>query len=211
MHDLQLSTKKLRASPPTDAEFAKFLKATRGEMEILIRQLSDGVFDAREWGEMMQQLLILSHGESWALGRQRAGDFADETRYDHLVGIAKADSQAPYLLNLIEDLTGERYLDDLGKISPNKLKGRLNLYAQSLRGTATDSFINASDALIELNWTLGGVEKHCSDCPRYASMNPWYKDTLYAWPGSGDTPCLGNCKCHLVREDGVMSFKPVTL
>jgi hypothetical protein len=44
-----------------------------------------------------------------------------------------------------------------------------------------------------------------------AALGPYYGFNLPIYPGSGDTACLGNCKCTLVREDGVPSFAPVPL
>jgi hypothetical protein len=42
-------------------------------------------------------------------------------------------------------------------------------------------------------------------------MSPWRKDQLYTTPRGGETQCLGNCKCILVRSDGAKGFGPVDM
>lgn len=200
-----------RTRKPSNAEFSKLVRGFRGEFELLMRRYSQGFMSPRDWAEAMQRLCVDGHAESYAMGRQLAGDLADLSQSDFLSGLAVADRQAPYLLGFMYDLENGKYLDDDGIFQSSKTRARLNQYAHAMRGTATDAFINTSGDTIDFEWMLGAVEKHCSDCPRYAAMNPWTKDSLFAWPGSMDTPCLGNCKCHLRREDGATSFQPVDL
>jgi hypothetical protein len=82
------------------------------------------------------------------------------------------------------------------------------------RGISAQASVDALDLETEITWVLGGTEKHCSDCPRLASISPYFKDDLFTTPGACDTPCLGNCKCHLEFEVGgkkVQTIKPVVL
>ena len=201
-----------RTRVPTSSEFSKFLRGMRGDMERLMRRYASGSLSPREWADAMQRILVEGHTESWMMGRQRGGDSRDLLEIDFENGLARTDSQAEYLLRFMQQLEEGKYLSADGKFEVAKTRGRLNHWAHAMRGTATESFFETGSDTEDYNWMLGGNEAHCSDCPRYAALNPYTKDTMMAWPGSMDTPCFGYCKCRLVRlSDGRDSFHPVDL
>jgi hypothetical protein len=204
-----------KASPgwnriPGQSQFGTLQKQTGERLASLAHQLETGEIDNHEWYIRFANILLESHKDSWILGRRRAGDFGAEDIYDELAGRAKVDQESEWLLNFFHDLETGRYLDAEGKLKTGIVVNRSIMYSGKLRGTANDSFIQASGADDSFEWSLGGAELHCSDCPKLASMSPWLKDELGAWPGSGDTPCLTNCKCSIVRlSDGLAGFAPV--
>jgi len=103
-------------------------------------------------------------------------------------------------------------LDADGAVRADTVKSRQDLYAQKLRGTANEAFVESGEDNEEYDWILGGTERHCEDCPRIAALSPFTKETLFAYPCSGDTECLGNCDCVLKRvSDGVKGFSAVDL
>ena len=197
---------------PSQIDYARMLRSQRDRLHEIADELARGEITPRQWGERFQQILIDGHTESWTLGRQRAGDLSGPTIDDFLVGIARADGDAQYLLAFIDDIEGDRYRRDDGSLKVGAVKARANLYVGKMRGTAGEAFVETSEDEEEFNWVLSAVENHCSDCPELALLSPFTKDTAFAHPGDGSTPCLGNCLCHWVRaSDGIEGFKPVEL
>lgn len=197
---------------PTDSDFAAFLKGIAGQSDALIDDLAAGKLTPREWADAFKWLLNDGHGSAWVLGRRRAGDLSAVTVDDEIIGIGYGDSQADFLLGFLADLEGERYLDEDGNLIVSAVRARANLYVQVMRGTAGAAFVAVSDAKEQFEWVMGAVEDHCADCPELAEASPWDESTLFAFPGDGNTACLGNCKCHLSRaSDGRTSFKPVSI
>lgn len=199
---------------PTQGDFRNLIRQTRRSLSDLAQELADGL-DPREWADRFKIVLNGGHAQAWMLGRNRAGDLLPFDFMDALQGIAAADSEADYLLSFLEDILekDDRYFDEDGNILADKVARRSRMYTGLMRGTANESWSNAQPDEAEIYWRLGAVEEHCSDCPELASLNPWSKDTLFAKPGSNETPCLFNCKCWLevLDDDGdwQTGFKPV--
>lgn len=198
---------------PSQSDFARFLRELQSGAFDLIDRLARREVDPRMWGDLFKLILNDGHAGAWVLGRQRSGDLTGFTFDDYLIGIGYSDTQADYLLGFIQDLQGDRYIDSDGAYKVKAIRHRANLYLQTMRGTSGAGFVAASEIDEEFNWDLNdAVEEHCDDCPYLASQNPWDPSTLYAYPGDGNTACLGNCKCRLIRKsDGLTSFNPVSL
>lgn len=198
---------------PSQSDFARFLREVRDGSNDLIERLARRELDPRLWGDLFKLILNDGHAGAWVLGRQRAGDLTGSTFEDYLLGTGYADSQSDYLLGFISDLQSGRYTDDDGAYKVGAIRSRANLYLQTMRGTSGAGFVAASEIDEEFTWDLNdSVEEHCDDCPYLATQNPWSPSTLYAYPGDGQTACLGNCKCRLIRSsDGLTSFNPVSL
>jgi len=200
---------------PTQADFARFLRVRASTLDEIIAKLISGEYAPLQWYEAFYRLILLDgHAGARALGRQRAGDFAEIGVEDYLAGRVIADSETEYLLRFLEDLVSKdrRYWDaDLNAYKPQAIQNRGRLYVQKMRGTAGQAFVSASPDEAEFNWVMGAAE-HCDECPVLAGKSPWMAGELFTTPGSGMTPCGANCKCHLVRRsDGLTSFKPVSL
>lgn len=82
---------------------------------------------------------------------------------------------------------------------------RMRMYQGKIRGTQGWGLVDVAEPAAQFDWRLGAVEDSCADCPELAAVSPWFKETLYTTPGSGDTPCLYNCACTLVRLTDQMS------
>jgi len=193
---------------PSDRDFRAFIRARLRAMAEITGKLGDGKLTPREWADLIDKELLKGHGGSWTLGRQLGGDLRPENFFDTQFGMVYKDRQAEFLLNFMEQLDAgdvRYYLDD-GSLNEIAVNARLRLYGGAMRGTANIAFVEAGTVLDEYEWRLGSAEEHCGACPELAAMSPWTKDTLYAYPGDGTTPCLGNCTCHLVRSDGVSTF-----
>ncbi len=196
---------------PSQADFARFLRGHSDEAEKLVRLLADGSITPTEFGDRLYAQLSRAHTYGWAMGRQRAGDLRAKDIVDELVGISKADMESDWIAGFVSQLESGWALDGEGNFQAGKVLNRTKLYVGKVRGTAGEAFVEASSSESEFDWVLGGAEKHCGDCPQLAALSPWSKDTLFQHPGDGNTPCLANCKCHLKRDDGMTSFKPVRL
>lgn len=214
-------TKLLKAQPavpadqlvklPRQSDFARLVGSKVDRLDKLVELLTSNQIGPEEFASAFHHdILVDGHSQCWRLGRQRAGDLTAGTFGDLLVGIAKADEESEFLNRFLSDLAGDRYRDADGLLKAKPILARSKLYIAKLRGTAGEAFVEAAEPEEEFEWVMGGVE-HCQDCPQLAALGPYTKSTILAFPGSGDTDCLGHCKCHLVRSDGRASFKPVKL
>ncbi len=171
----------------------------------------------------MDAILLDGHFEALKLGYERAGVFDYDA--DHLKMLARGikDKESDFLqgyhdqnggwhrgfLGDIKSGDDPRYFNEDGTFRPGSLDARSDLYVGRMRGSANEAFAIASfeeDPETEFTWALGGTEDHCEDCPEIAAGSPYTQDTLYTYPGAGDTECLGRCLCILEREDGATGF-----
>ena len=198
---------------PSQSEFNAFMRVRRGDLAKLAERLVAGTLSPDEWYDAFASMLIDGHAGAYALGRQRGGDMWPLDVDDYLRGRAIADGETQWLLGFLDDLRNKhpRYFDaETGVYRLSTIQQRSGLYAAKMRGTSSAAFVGTADVLEQFEWVLGAVEEHCSQCPVLAGMSPWDADAMPFYPGSADTPCLGNCKCHLVRlSDGLSSFKPL--
>lgn len=192
---------------PTNKVFARLAGSTASKMASLANRLANGDLSPDEWGDAFHALLADGHSQSWLLGASRGGRDVDglgelARRY----GQHSADTETEWLQRFINDLEDGRYLDDEGNLRTSAVNARSRLYVGKFRGTANQSFLDASGFDESYEWLMTGLE-HCDDCPRLAALSPYRADELFTVPGQGDTECLGNCTCILVRlSDGVRGF-----
>lgn len=168
-----------------------------------------------QWSDDFNRLLMEFHARSHMIG---AGDLASRTVSEahayQVMNIGKGGQSIPeadFLLGFLNDLfdQDERYFKE-GEVVQDEILRRMRMYQGKMRGSAGWGFVDVKPPITEFNWVLGAVEDHCEDCPYNAEVSPWFKETLYTTPGSGDTPCLFNCKCWLEEaESGDTSVKPV--
>ncbi len=164
----------------------------------------------REWAEDFARELVRLHAQGWRWGRLANGVGGDDLETgDLLVGRARIDAEARFVQRFAAQIeAGLGRDDDDGGIG--RIAARSRSYAGAARGTSTEAFFSLAPETEQFRWVLGAVEKHCSQCPDLAARGLWYKDELFVWPGSNDTPCLYNCKCRLVRaSDGASSIRPL--
>lgn len=156
------------------------------------------------------QLLFEGHYYSHMIGQDQAYR-QPNVALAKLVGREMADEEIYFLRGFVNDIVSGRYTVG-GVIQEARLMNRAGLYVGKMRGTASKGFVDASPRGAEFVWTLGGSEDKCAECPELAALSrevPFTANTLFQHPGDGSTPCLGNCKCTLVRvSDGAQSQKP---
>lgn len=206
---MPIATKK-RRSRPSQSEFRRALIGRRNNVHEIVDRLVADKIGIDQFGDDFYRQLLDGHAQSWGLGRNRGGDLAEDLN-DFLRGREKADEESEYLQRFLDDLQTERYRDaESGALKGDPIKLRTDLYVQKMRGTAGEAFVHTFEAEEELEWSLGTDESHCEDCPQMAALSPFTKETLFSYPGDGQTECLSRCLCHLVRlSDSITSFKPV--
>ena len=186
-----------------DRQFSKQAK----QATLLVRKLADSTYDPETWGDAFHALLWKSHTDAIVLGRKRAGDHARIHEDDHDLGLSIVDADADFLNTFIDDVKNGRYLLEDGTLNQAAINARARLYINKTRGSANEAFVNASDDDDQFEWQLGFTE-HCPDCIELAAGSPYDKGTLWTHPGQGDTACLVNCACVLVRvSDGRKGFQ----
>lgn len=187
---------------PKNSAFAKVSHKTQSEVHAATKELADGGLTVHGWNDKVDQALLQGHTDAWKLGRQRSGDVSPLNADDHIAGREKKDLESQWLDGFRDDIENGRYTLEDGTLNAAAIESRLNLYVGKLRGTANEAFAETSDDEDQFIWELRGAENHCEDCPDIAALSPFTKETLFAYPGSGDTECLGNCGCVLVRIRG---------
>jgi len=170
-----------------------------------------GRVGSEQFADEFYEILLGGHAEAWGLGRALAGDPSSDP-FDLIHGRAKADRETAFIARFAGQLDAGWATGEDGSVDAEKIARRMRLYVGKLRATGAEAFVETSADAEEFDWVLGAVEEHCNDCPRIARLSPFLKDELFQYPGDGETPCLSNCKCHLVRaSDGVASFAPFAL
>lgn len=164
---------------------------------------------ASDWVDEFNAALLDGHAEAWTMGRQLGGDLAPRGYDDTLMGRAKADLENEWLQQFMADIEDGRYTKEDGSLDLDAIDRRSKLYVRKMRGTSNEALVETSDPEVEWNWVLGPTD-HCADCPQYAALSPYTRDTAMAHPGDGGSDCLGNCTCRWVRADGqVAGFERV--
>jgi hypothetical protein len=186
----------------------KKAKKTTGKLvadRIGVQQWADDFFDA----------ILQANANAHWIGRDLvSGTKTKFGKQDILKARGIADVDAEYLQGFIDDIESGRYTDDEGNLIESQILNRQKLYMGKVRGIAGQASVDNLELTTKIYWTLGGNEVHCVDCPVLANISPFFKDDLFTTPGACDTPCLGNCKCHLRIEMGdtmIETIKPVTL
>ena len=183
-------------------------RARLSEMDDLARRLADGMHPT-DWADRFDAILFEGHTQAWVLGRQRAGDLALRDVLDEIMGLEAKDRQADFLQGFLDDVLRGRYLTEDNEYSVPAIRARSRMYVRRMRGTANEAFVEAGDGAELYEWRLGPTE-HCGDCVQLAALGPYQKDTMISFPGDGQTDCLINCACRLVRaSDGISGFDRV--
>jgi hypothetical protein len=157
----------------------------------------------RDFVERYTDALEQAYREAWLAGSGKAGVEASAEAAAEAGRIAATQDQ-PYVLRFASDLIlGDRYTE--GEL--DWPFARAELYVKRVRGVGNEAFHAHSPSSMTFEWVLGEAE-HCEDCPRLAANSPYAWHELGVFPGDGSTACLGQCKCHIVREDGVAGLLP---
>lgn len=189
--------------------FADHQRFRWNQVQHLANKYARGEISVDSWYTAMDDLLLGGHSDAWFMGRFMGGDDSEFGEDDLIAGRGYRDAETRYLQYFASDLEQGRYLQD-GELMLNSIKARARLYIGKMRGTANEGFVASHDDDALFYWELGGTEDHCLECPElHTIFDGVYKSELYTTPGAGDTPCLGNCLCHLrVVVSGVSRYAP---
>jgi len=170
-------------------------KAGRLNMVDLKERLSAAIYD--------------THRKQYRLGIQVGGGTPTTEELDKFATTV-TDLQQQYLQGFLDDVENGRYNDADGVLDlDGALRQRAGMYANNTSASATAGFVQSGDDTEEYTWKLG-VAEHCPDCEYIATLSPFDKETMFTHPREGDTRCLSNCKCKIVRDsDGLAPFGPV--
>lgn len=201
---VQVNAVKAKSPNPLQVRHDERIAQTKQTLLDLTEKNQSGQLDSDSYQQAFSDELRDLHSDMYKIGRELAGNAAtaEEARE---IGLQVTDLEQSFLAGLTQDLADGKY----DGITP-ALDQRLGMYASKGSSTASAGFVDGSDDNEEFYWDLNGaVEDHCQDCPYLEANSPYMKDTLYTAPRRGDTPCLSNCKCRLVRSDGQTGFGPI--
>lgn len=192
---------------PLNSDFARLAQDAHAKLQRLTERLANGDISPDEWGDLFHAVLVDSHADSWLLGASHGGrDTTTLQTVANRYGQHYADTETQWLNSFIDDIANGRYTDDAGIINQSAIDVRSRLYASKLRGTSNQAFVDSGEFGDSYRWVMTGLE-HCEDCPRLAALSPYSAGELFTVPGAGDTACLGNCTCIVVRlSDGMKGF-----
>lgn len=186
------------------------IEQSRRRLLKLVERLQAKSITPDEFRELYSAEIESLHSDLYALGIKHGGGSASAEEIA-IVGQQMRDLENYFIIGLADDLENERYVDAEGNptITP-ALNQRVWLYSAKGSASANRGFLSGSDDNYEWYWDLNNaVEDHCVDCPYLAENSPYLKNTLYALPRDGSTPCLGECKCRIIRSDGLTGFGPL--
>lgn len=107
------------------------------------------------------------------------------------------DEQSEYVDGLADDLAG-------GQVSDAQLDARLQLYGGSVYALQQQVQVSqaADDEDPDMTWHIDPNAENCEDCLALDGVtkkaSEWEAEGLT--PGSGQTQCLGNCRCRLEKD-----------
>ena len=181
------------------------VRTANRQFRSLVTRFYAGKLSEEEFRERFAYTLATGHERAYRNGYKHGGGDELSPEAEEYIATVQA-SEAEYMIGLAEEIAN-------GTVSEAQALQRAGMYANRMNGTANEAFRQASEGTgLTITWDLNGsVEDHCAECPQYASMSPWEPDEMFAVPRSGDTPCLSNCKCRLIRSDGRAGFAPTSM
>lgn len=190
---------------PITREFFIYVQNVRKQIIETANRLFAEEITVDQWERTMLQILERAHIDAARYGRNIAGVAGDRpTALDEMIGKSTMETDAQFLRRFADDIRTGRYTAEDNVLLRTPIQQRSDMYAARLRGTASDAFVANSPDTSLYEWVLI-AEQNCLDCPRIAAGGPYTRETLPATPGNGNTQCLTNCRCVLVRNDGVIS------
>jgi hypothetical protein len=179
-------------------------RVVKAQKDLLFRYAT-GKIGVRQFEAVHFALLEKAHTRAAVLGRQRAGDRRGKTPQDEVFGRMAMLHQRQFLRTFTDDILAGRYTDEEGNPRVKAMAARMKLYTNRLTGTANETFAGSSIGHL-ISWKMGATE-HCPDCPPLAAGSPYKWDKLPTVPRAGATRCRTQCKCYLIRDDGIEGFR----
>jgi hypothetical protein len=170
------------------------IEASYDAVTTLTRHYQSSTISVRDWELLMRRELKKEHIRQYELGRggRDQMSYADWGR----VGVM-LKQQYGYLHSFAKDL-------ESGKSVGSAALARVALYPKAAREAYERghkvALMKSAKPPTEQRWSLGLAE-HCEDCIALNSLG-WQAINddpfMGAFPGSGDTACLSNCKCTIM-------------
>lgn len=202
---------KQAASPiiPKADPFTQLMIDCDGDMAKIAKELAR---TGRTFGWMTEfsELLEQYHIEAHLVGAgMNVPTIARGRAYQvlHLPG-ASGLTESDYVAQFLSDLMAKdpRYFKG-GEWDADEVLRRMRFYQGKMRGTAGWGFVDVQSPIADIFWEDTGSEDSCEECPMFADLSPWSKETLYTTPGGCETPCLFECECYLRTEYGLSPKK----
>lgn len=168
------------------------MRASSDSMGSLASMVSDGRLTVGDWQGQMRGAIKETYIQQYVSGR---GGIEQMTQRDW--GSIGGMVREQY-----------RYLDGFaaqvatGELSEGQIGARSRMYIESGREAHERGYERAAQeaGLNEVLWVIDAAAENCNDCLGFAGLS-WQRveDDPYggAKPGTGDTECLTNCRCHL--------------
>ena len=168
------------------------IEATSSATASLAEYVAGDVLSPGDWRLLMRREIKDEYVRQYVLGK---GGVAQMTQADwgSIGGMLK--EQYGYLDDFARQVAQ-------GTLSEAQIRARAQMYIRSAREAYERAHSRVADAagMDEVAWVLNWNAENCPDCQDYADMG-WQRvdDDPYngAYPGSGHTVCLTNCRCHL--------------
>jgi len=176
--------------------------------DLLSNLVSNGMMNPRDWHEMMREEIKREYVRLYMIGRGGKGSMTS-VDWGSIGGM------------LVEQYHGKKTHKGLdgfyaavraGNLSEGQIRARAAMYANSAREAFERGKARANADATEVIWELGPVKtEHCLDCEALAALG-WQliADDPFdgAYPCSGATQCLTNCKCSLDYRQGEVIEEP---
>lgn len=159
--------------------------------------LASNALTVGDWQTMMRQSLKESYIQQYVSARGGL-DMMTQADWGSIGGMLR--EQYRYLDRFAEDIAN-------GRLTEAQIAARARMYFESAREAherALERAMREAD-MQEVRWVLNPRAENCQRCEEFSEMG-WQRvrDDPFggALPGSGDTPCLTNCQCHLEYREG---------
>jgi hypothetical protein len=173
-------------------------RRSQANIKALAESLRAGEVNLADWQSGMTRELKMLHLSSAAAAR---GGWAQMTQAD----FGQVGAQLKTQYNFLNRMAGQ--IADGTQALDGRLVVRVNLYAQSGRGTFEDMRRRIEEAGgAELERRVLGIADHCKDCLREAAKN-WQPIGVLA--RIGDSICRTNCHCHFEFQQPDISTQSV--
>jgi len=165
--------------------------------DLLSNLVSNGMMNPRDWHEMMREEVKREYIREYMLGRGGLGSMT-QVDWGSIGGMLK-EQYHPYLVNFAQQVAN-------GELTEGQIRARSAMYVNSAREAFERGKARANADATEIIWLLGPVKtEHCPDCEALAALG-WQliADDPFdgAYPCSGATQCLTNCRCDLDYRTG---------
>lgn len=166
-------------------EMHRHQEATYDVLDSTTRQLYAGSINLQQWELAVASELKDAH-LAQALFAIGGKNNATQANYGRVGGTLR--DEYGYLHNFANDISA-------GRVSEAQALARIKQYGKATQQSYHREWVQVRKGK-KINWNVNPGE-NCSGCLDMQSQNPHDAESMTKFPGSGDTPCRGNCNCTL--------------